>query len=48
MIISFANDILSAPYLDRLPVTLYWDFVSSTDVSQGATPCVYNCRLTRD
>ena len=35
-------------FIDRLSVAPYWGFVSSTDVSQGATPCVYNCQPARD
>ena len=35
-------------FLDRLSVAPDWGFVSSTDDSQGATSCVYNCRPARD
>ena len=35
-------------FLDRLSVAPFWGFVSSTDISQGATLCVHNCRPARD
>ena len=35
-------------FSDRPLVAPYWGLVSSTDASQGATPCIYNCRPTRD